>query len=90
MLFEFIPSTFTRPVDIDLVPGGDRRVHDLGHDQGQQELADDLQNDQDGREERLPLVALEMGQKQLKQEDDRPFVGLGCVRRRPGAPVVEI
>ena len=75
--------------DRGLISGGNGGVHNLRHDQREQQFADDLQNDQDGGENCLPLVALEMGQKQLKQEDDRPFLGVMCARRRFYSPAAQ-
>ena len=64
----------TQLKNVSLVAGWDGRIHDLCHDQGQQQLTDDLHHDEDGRPDRLPLVALQVGQKQLKQIDHLPFL----------------
>ena len=64
----------TQLKNVSLVAGWDGCIHDLCHDQGQQQLTDDLHHDEDGRPDRLPLVALQVGQKQLKQIDHLPFL----------------
>ena len=51
----------SQPEDIGRIPGGDGDVHDLCHDQWQDQFADDLQGDKDRGAHCLPLIALEMG-----------------------------
>ena len=49
--------------NIGFVPGGNGGIHDLRHHQGQQKLADDLQDYQNGRLDGIPLIALKVGEK---------------------------
>ena len=72
----------TQPEDVARISGGDGRVDNLRHHQGQQQLAHGLQHNQNGRQYRLFFIALQMGEKQGKQKDQSSFLLFEALRVR--------